>query len=266
MPSVASFVHFAAPGTDTEPPTAPTGLTGQGAIGSATLTWTASTDNTGVALYNVHRSTTSGFLPSAPTASASRRRPAFTDTGVAAGTYFYVVTAQDVAGNVSAPSNEAAVHGACRHDRAHASTITAPANGATVTGSIVAQRHRLRRCRRRRRAVSARRSAARRRTNHRAVLARLEHARPRRTAAHADRASRATRPATPRTATVDVVVSNTSQTPDRTGGGVRVQRGQRRAGDRRVGPGQHRARFRARRGPRPASSARRCRSTAPVRG
>src|SRR5206468_5206881 len=64
VPSVAAFVHFAAPGVDTVPPTPPSGLTGQGGIGSATLSWNASTDNTGVALYNLHRSTTSGFQAS----------------------------------------------------------------------------------------------------------------------------------------------------------------------------------------------------------
>jgi hypothetical protein len=38
VPSVASFVHFDPPGADREPPTAPIGLSGQGGIGSATLT------------------------------------------------------------------------------------------------------------------------------------------------------------------------------------------------------------------------------------
>ena len=44
---------------------APTGVSAEGGLGSATLTWTASTDNTGVALYNIHRSATPGFQPSA---------------------------------------------------------------------------------------------------------------------------------------------------------------------------------------------------------
>src|SRR6185295_4548341 len=109
VPSVAAFVHFGAPGTDTVPPTAPAGLTGQGAIGSATLSWNASTDNTGVALYNVHRSTTSGFQPSASNRIAQPTSTGVVDAGIAAGTYFYVVTAQDIAGNVSGPSNESSV-------------------------------------------------------------------------------------------------------------------------------------------------------------
>src|SRR5262249_34835004 len=103
VPSVAPFVHFSAPGADVEPPTAPPSLSGVGAIGSAALTWSASTDNTGVALYNVHRSTTSGFTPTTANRIAQSTATSFTDTGVAAGTYFYVVTAQDIAGNISQP-------------------------------------------------------------------------------------------------------------------------------------------------------------------
>jgi fibronectin type 3 domain-containing protein len=135
VPSVAPFVHFAAPGGDTTPPTAPTGLAGDGAVGSATLSWTASTDNTGVALYNVHRATTSGFVPSASNRIAQPTSTTYTDTAVTAGTYFYVVTAQDVAGNVSAASNEAAVM-VLADTTPPTVTLTAPADGATVTGSI----------------------------------------------------------------------------------------------------------------------------------
>ena len=57
------------------------------------------------------------------------------DTAVTAGTYFYVVTAQDVAGNVSTASNEAAVM-VLADTTPPTVTLTAPADGATVTGSI----------------------------------------------------------------------------------------------------------------------------------
>ena len=117
VPSVASFVRFAAPGGDTQPPSTPTNLSGQGAIGSATLTWTASTDNTGVALYNVHRATTSAFQPSPSNRIGQSTSTGITDVGVVGGSYFYVVTAQDVAGNVSAPSGEASVLRVRRHHR-----------------------------------------------------------------------------------------------------------------------------------------------------
>ena len=48
---------------DTQPPTAPTDLTATGSIGQVALSWTAATDNVGVARYNVHRSAHAGFTP-----------------------------------------------------------------------------------------------------------------------------------------------------------------------------------------------------------
>jgi hypothetical protein len=135
VPSVAPFVHFAAPGTDSEPPTAPPTLIGVGAIGSATLNWSASSDNTGVALYNVHRSTTSGFTPTSANRIAQTPSTTTTDTGVAAGTYFYVVTAQDIAGNVSQPSSEALVI-VLADTTAPSVAITVPTQQATVSGTI----------------------------------------------------------------------------------------------------------------------------------
>jgi fibronectin type 3 domain-containing protein len=93
--------------TDTTAPSAPSGLNATGGAGQASLSWTASTDNVGVVLYNVHRGTTSGFTPSAGNRVGQPTGTSFTDTGLAAGTYFYKVTAQDAAGNVSGASNEA---------------------------------------------------------------------------------------------------------------------------------------------------------------
>jgi hypothetical protein len=136
VPSVAAFVHFSAPGVDGVPPTAPTGLTGQGAIGSATLSWNASTDNTGVALYNVHRSTTSGFQPSTSNRIAQPTSTSAINTGVPAGTYYYVVTAQDIAGNVSGPSNEVSVT-VLADTTFPTVTMLTPAQLETVSGSIL---------------------------------------------------------------------------------------------------------------------------------
>ncbi len=84
-------------GTDTTAPSAPTGLAAGGTTAtSTTLTWTASTDNVGVAGYTVHRdgvqvatSTTTGFTDTALTPAT---------------TYRYTVTARDAAGNSSAAS------------------------------------------------------------------------------------------------------------------------------------------------------------------
>lgn len=107
VPSVASFVRFPAPWEDTVPPTAPTNLVAAGGIGTVTLDWTAATDNVGVAGYNVHRATSSGFTPSASNRIATGVTGThFVDT-LAAGTYEYLVIAMDAAGNLGPPSNEA---------------------------------------------------------------------------------------------------------------------------------------------------------------
>ena len=49
----------------------------------------------------------SGFTPSAANRIAQPTGTSYTDTGLAAGTYYYRVTAEDAAGNVSAPSTQA---------------------------------------------------------------------------------------------------------------------------------------------------------------
>ena len=97
----------AAATADTTPPTVPASLVATGGAGQVALTWGASTDAGGIARYNVHRSTTSGFTPSAANRIAQPTGTSYTDTGLAAGTYFYKVTAEDAAGNVSGASNEA---------------------------------------------------------------------------------------------------------------------------------------------------------------
>ncbi len=51
----------------------------------------------------------SGFTPSPANRIAQTAAPSFNSAGIPPGTYFYVVTAQDAAGNVSGASNEAAV-------------------------------------------------------------------------------------------------------------------------------------------------------------
>src|SRR5436309_729524 len=91
---------------DMIPPTAPGNLTATGGETTAALNWTAATDNVGIATYNVHRSTTSGFIPGSSNRIAQTGNIAYTDTAPA-GTYFYVTTAQDAAGNIGPPSNQA---------------------------------------------------------------------------------------------------------------------------------------------------------------
>ena len=92
--------------TDTTPPSAPTGLTGPVVGSTVNLAWSASTDNVGVVRYNVHRGTTTGFTPSTANRIAQPAGTSYADAGLASGTYYYRVTAEDAAGNVSAPSAE----------------------------------------------------------------------------------------------------------------------------------------------------------------
>jgi chitodextrinase len=107
VPSVASMINFGTPAPDTQPPTQPTNLIATGGLGSVSLTWNTSTDNVGVTGYHVYRSTTSGFTPSPSNLIANASTNNYTDSGLFAGTYFYLVAAFDAAGNTSTPSNEA---------------------------------------------------------------------------------------------------------------------------------------------------------------
>jgi chitodextrinase len=82
-------------GGDTTAPSIPAGLASSNVTGqSATLSWTAATDNVGVTGYNVLRNN----VQVATTATTS-----FSDTGLSPGTtYSYAVQAYDAAGNTSA--------------------------------------------------------------------------------------------------------------------------------------------------------------------
>jgi chitodextrinase len=87
---------------DTAAPSVPAGLTATaGPSGNISLSWTSSTDNTGVLGYKVFRGTTE---------IATVTATSFNDTGLAAGTqYCYSVKAFDAANNVSPKSSPACV-------------------------------------------------------------------------------------------------------------------------------------------------------------
>jgi hypothetical protein len=92
---------------DASPPTAPSALTATGGIGRADLSWQASTDDVGVAQYDVHRGTSSGFTPTTANRVAQPTGTTYADTGLTPGTYYYKVLAEDVAGKIGPASNEA---------------------------------------------------------------------------------------------------------------------------------------------------------------
>ncbi|AEI38889.1 fibronectin type III domain-containing protein [Paenibacillus mucilaginosus] len=85
-------------GSDTQAPSVPAGLKVTGTTSSSvSLSWTASTDNTGVTGYDVYRGTILAASVSGTTAIV---------TGLAASTsYTFTVKAKDAAGNVSAASS-----------------------------------------------------------------------------------------------------------------------------------------------------------------
>jgi hypothetical protein len=135
VPSVASFVQFPAAEGDTQPPTAPAGLTARGDVGKATLEWGASSDDTGVSSYSVYRSPTAGFRPGISTHVGQTASTTFVDRTVQWGTYFYVVIAHDVAGNISDPSNEVSAFIAA-DTTAPGVEMTSPAQQSTVDGTV----------------------------------------------------------------------------------------------------------------------------------
>lgn len=117
------------PPGDSTAPTAPVGLSATLAGTTANLSWTASSDDVGVAGYRVSRN--GATLPGTVTGTA------FADSGLPAGTHAYTVTAVDAAGNVSAASNTASVTIASPEPpAADTAAPTVPANlTAVLTGT-----------------------------------------------------------------------------------------------------------------------------------
>jgi hypothetical protein len=136
VPSIAAMTRLPSPGEDFMPPTAPGDVSTTSSTGAIGLSWTASTDDTGVTSYNIHRSTTPGFTPAAANKVGTTAGTAYTDTSfVNPGTYYYVVTAQDAKGNVSGPSNEATASGIV-DTTPPAVAVTSPSAGSSVQGVV----------------------------------------------------------------------------------------------------------------------------------
>jgi len=91
---------------DTEPPTAPSGLSGTATSTTIALSWTASTDNVAVTGYLLERCQGAGCSDFAQIATPPGT--SFSDTGLSPSTsYSYRVRATDAASNLSAYSGEA---------------------------------------------------------------------------------------------------------------------------------------------------------------
>ena len=99
------YPYISAGPADQEPPTQPTDLAAATCCTSVRLTWTASTDDSGVAGYKIKRDTVQ---------KGNVGATQYDDNTVAAGTtYSYDVIAYDAAGNESTPANLSVVVPAC---------------------------------------------------------------------------------------------------------------------------------------------------------
>ena len=115
---------------DTTAPTIPAGLAAAVTGATANLSWSASTDDVAVIRYNLHRSTSAGFTPSPANRIAQPTGTSYADSGLSTGSYYYKLTAEDAAGNISAASNEAT---------ATIADATPPSAPGTLTATATAQ-------------------------------------------------------------------------------------------------------------------------------
>ncbi len=132
---IQSDMNRAVSNPDTVPPSAPGTLAATGGLGQIALTWGAATDDIGVARYSVYRGTTTGFTPSAGNRIAQPTGTSYTDGGLAPGTYYYKVAAEDHAGNTGPTGNEASAV-AASDTTPPTVAITAPTAGATVSSAV----------------------------------------------------------------------------------------------------------------------------------
>jgi|GEM_PF-4007529 len=92
---------------DAQAPGVPSNLTASASGTQVSLSWTASTDNVGVAGYQILRSTSNG---GPYTQQATSDTTSYSQTNLTSGvTYYYVVKAYDAAGNYSTSSNQATI-------------------------------------------------------------------------------------------------------------------------------------------------------------
>jgi fibronectin type 3 domain-containing protein len=131
--TTAAAVTVTVKNADTTPPSVPTGLKAV-APTSATvnLSWSASTDNIGVAEYKIYRNGSSTAL-----ATVTAPTTTYTDAAVSASTaYSYTVTALDAAGNQSAQSTSASVTTPANPDKTPPSVPTGLHSTGATSSSI----------------------------------------------------------------------------------------------------------------------------------
>ncbi|MEU1393889.1 MULTISPECIES: LamG-like jellyroll fold domain-containing protein [unclassified Nonomuraea] len=105
---MATAVAVPIPGN---PPTAPGNLTATAGEGSIALAWAAATDDYGIGGYEVHRSKTADFTPSATTRLTTTTKRTYTNGDLpGTGTYYYKVIALDNTGQAGPPSNQASAY------------------------------------------------------------------------------------------------------------------------------------------------------------
>jgi hypothetical protein len=119
-------------GADTTPPSTPTHLVATSPDPlDVNLTWSPSTDNVGVAGYDVYRNGSATPLATGVTAGS------YTDATVAPGTsYTYTVAAYDAAGNLSSQSAPAPVTTGAPDTTPPSVQMTAPTDDSTVSGAV----------------------------------------------------------------------------------------------------------------------------------
>ncbi|KKL54489.1 hypothetical protein LCGC14_2264910, partial [marine sediment metagenome] len=94
---------------DNTAPPAPTSLSAAAIVGgSIQLSWTLSSPETDVSQYNIYRATSSGGQSySSPTYTVAAGISSYTDTSTSNGqAYYYVVRAEDAAGNIESNTNQ----------------------------------------------------------------------------------------------------------------------------------------------------------------
>ncbi len=141
---VLNFVPGTGPGPDPDPdvpdvtaPSAPAGVTAAVNGTTATLTWSASTDDVGVAEYRIHRGDAANFTADTGNQIGTNRSTSFTDAGLAPGTYYYRVVAVDAAGNASSASTAAsAVIATPGPDPVQPVTVTLSATADSMAAQI----------------------------------------------------------------------------------------------------------------------------------